>query len=59
MTELERKIKEIAPTAKRWIESDDGKKEIKKALQDAKELTDQFNRARQIDPKSLQEPVTL
>lgn len=60
MTTHEREnIEKLAEKAKKWIESDKGEGKVKKALQNAKELTAQFNKARQIDSKSLQDPVTL
>lgn len=59
MTTLERNIKKNAKKAKAWTKSDSGKAEIKQALQEAREFTKQFNIARQIDPKSLHDPVTL
>lgn len=56
MTPKERKrIKE----AKKWMESPEGKREIKKALQEAKELSDQFKEASKVTRDMLNNPVTM
>ena len=43
----------LAQKAKRWIESERGQREIKKALQWAKKLAAQFKEASKVDSKSL------
>lgn len=60
MTASERKkIERWAKKARKWLESEEGRKAIKEALLEAKKVSDKFREASRIDPKSLHEPMTI
>jgi Flp pilus assembly protein TadD len=42
-----------------WLDSTDGKKKIQESLSRSEESVKILNEARTVDPKLLQEPVTL
>lgn len=56
---LEKRLKRDGKKVREWIASDEGKREIKRALKEAREGTQQFNEASKVDPKSLHDPVTI
>jgi hypothetical protein len=56
---MDRKIEDIIKEANEYVASHEGKEAIKIALQRADKIISQLNEARQLDPKSLQEPITL
>ena len=50
---------EIAEKAKKWVESSRGKRAMKKVMKEAASVTERLEKDRQIDPKSIFEPMTL
>ncbi|HHT9106906.1 MAG TPA: hypothetical protein ACFYD7_13700 [Candidatus Wujingus californicus] len=56
---MAKKVEDIIKKANKYVASSKGKEAIKIALQHADKIISQLNEARQLDPKSLQEPITL
>jgi len=45
--------------AREWATSPEGQQKIAESVQRARELTVELNQSRRIDPKKLDEPITL
>lgn len=45
--------------AQQWLQSNQGRETMLKALQDARDVTARLQRERQVDLKSLHEPFTV
>ncbi len=56
---MKKNIEDIIKEANEYVASCEGKEAIKIALQRADETISRLNEARRMDPKSLQEPITL
>lgn len=56
---LEKRLKRVAKEVRKWIASEEGKREIKRALKEARELSQQFNEARKVRRESLHDPMTM
>ena len=50
---------EIAEKAKKWVASSRGKRAMKEILEKATSAKERLEKDRQIDPKSIFEPMTL
>ncbi|RKX57255.1 MAG: hypothetical protein DRP28_06875 [Thermodesulfobacteriota bacterium] len=50
---------EIAEKAKKWVASSRGKRAMKEVLKKAASAKERLEKGRQIDPKSIFEPMTL
>jgi hypothetical protein len=46
-------------SAQEWLQSPQGRDEIQKALQEAREITTRLQKDRRVDVKSLHEPFTV
>jgi len=49
----------LAREARQWVASAKGREAVSQALRTAEEVTAQLSRARQVDSKTLHEPVTI
>jgi len=45
--------------AQQWLQSPEGRSDIQRALQEAKEVTARLQKDRRVDLKSLHEPFTV
>jgi hypothetical protein len=50
---------QLAQRAREWVTSQQGQQALSRTVQEAVKETDRLRQARQIDPKTLHEPVTL
>jgi hypothetical protein len=50
---------QLAERAREWVTSTQGQQALSRTVQEAVKETDRLRQARQIDPKTLHEPVTL
>jgi len=50
---------QLAERAREWVTSPQGQQTLSRTVQEAVQETDRLRQARQIDPKTLHEPVTL
>lgn len=49
----------LAEKAKEWVTSKEGQESLLKALRNARDFTRELQKARAVDPKRLDDPVTL
>ena len=56
---LENRLKRLGKKVRKWIASKEGKREIKKALKETRELSKQFTEASKVNPKILHDPMTM
>ncbi len=54
-----KKGKSLVDEACKWASSPEGMEEIEKALEEAKKLIDHLKQAQLLDPRVLNEPITL
>ena len=59
MTKEERECQALAEEARAWVASLEGKKAILDALKTTEEEIKALNKAREVDPKELDKPMTL
>ena len=59
MPEKEKDMEEIAKMTREFVSSAEGQKSIKAALESASKAAQQLYEASQVDPKKLDEPITL
>lgn len=59
MTEKENNKEAVVKKIKDWAASPEGKAKIKEAFESAKRMKEQFRKERKIDPRKLNEPMTL
>lgn len=58
-TPIDPKIEALQQSAQQWLRSPEGRSNIQKALQEAKETTARLQEDRRVDLKSLHEPFTV
>ncbi|RKX26950.1 MAG: hypothetical protein DRP46_10355 [Candidatus Zixiibacteriota bacterium] len=59
MTEEERECQALAEEARAWVASPEGKKALLDALKATNEEIKALKKAREVDPKELDKPMTL
>lgn len=54
-----KKVEETVNRVGTWLDSPEGQKSAKQALQEAEATKEQLRQARYVDPKSLDDPITI
>jgi len=52
-------VEQMAQRAKEWVSSQQGQQALSRTVQEAVQETDRLRQIRQVDPKTLHEPMTL
>jgi hypothetical protein len=56
---MNKDITDMAEKAKKFLNSKEGKKKLEEAAKNAKEMSEKLDKQRKIDPKKLNEPMTI
>ena len=52
-------LEQLTKDAKKWLASKNGEEQIKLAIDEVRQMASDLQKAREVKPESLHEPVTL
>lgn len=57
--DTEKHVQELVAKVEKWMLTEEGKEAVLKTMQEAAAVTKQLQESRTVDPKTLNDPVTL